>query len=366
MLERYRYVINSMAETGAITPAQAAKYSAKLPKFPDVPINERYGGPKGFLLKMVERELGAAGFASSQISGGGLKITTTFDKDAQDAAVEAAQRVTKQAADASGKKAKNLHAAIASVDVSSGDVLALYGGPDYIKNSRNWATTARPTASTFKAYALAAGLKDGYSLYSTFHGNSFKLPADPIIVRNEYSQQYGDAVTLLRATTDSINTAFVDMVTSMNDGKDKVLKLAEAAGAPKTRGWDAAPRNIPIGTPEVSPLNQASAYATFANDGTHVADHVVKEVRDANGQGRLQGQARGEAGDERRRRRRRDLRAVQRGRERHRSLGADAEPPGRRQDGDQRRHRQGQGHRELVLVRRLHQADLDRGDVRRR
>jgi len=221
--------------------------------------------------------------ASSQISGGGLKITTTFDKDAQDAVVEAAQRVTKQAADASGKKAKNLHAAIASVDVSSGEVLALSGGPDYIKNSRNWATTARPTASTFKAYALAAGLKDGNSLYSTFHGNSFKLPADPIIVRNEYSQQYGDAVTLLRATTDSINTAFVDMVTSMHDGKDKVLKLAQAAGAPKTTGWDAAPRNIPIGTPEVSPLNQASAYATFANGGSHVADHVVKEVRDANG-----------------------------------------------------------------------------------
>jgi membrane peptidoglycan carboxypeptidase len=283
LLERYQYVIRSMAETGAITPEQAAKYSAKLPKFPDVPINERYGGPKGFLLKMVERELGAAGFDPSQISGGGLKITTTFDKDAQDAAVEAAQRVTKQAADASGKKAKNLHAAIASVDVSSGAVLALYGGPDYIKNSRNWATTARPTASTFKAYALAAGLKDGNSLYSTFHGNSFKLPADPIVVRNEYSQQYGDQVTLLRATTDSINTAFVDLVTSMDDGKDKVLKLAEAAGVPKSRGWDAAPRNIPIGTPEVSPLNQASAYATFANDGTHVADHVVKEVRDADG-----------------------------------------------------------------------------------
>ena len=366
LLERYQYVIKSMAETGAITPEQAVKYSAKLPKFPDVPINERYGGPKGFLLKMVERELGAAGFDPSQISGGGLKITTTFDKDAQDAAVEAAQRVTKQAADASGKKAKNLHAAIASVDVSSGAVLALYGGPDYIKNSRNWATTARPTASTFKAYALAAGLKDGESLYSTFHGNSFKLPADPIVVRNEYSQQYGEGVTLLRATTDSINTAFVDLVTSMDDGKDKVLKLAEAAGAPKSRGWDAAPRNIPIGTPEVSPLNQASAYATFANDGTACRRPRGQGGPRRRGQGRLQGQGRREAGDERGRRRRCDLRAVQRRRERHRTLGADAEPPGRRQDGDQRRYRRGQGHRELLLVRRLHQADFDRGDVRRR
>ena len=35
------------------------------PKFPEVKINERYGGPKGFLLKMVEQELVAAGFDPS-------------------------------------------------------------------------------------------------------------------------------------------------------------------------------------------------------------------------------------------------------------------------------------------------------------
>ena len=288
LLDRYQYVLRSMQEMGNISDADYAKWSAKLPKFPKIKTNQRYGGPKGFLLKMVEQELSKAGFTSSQISGGGLKITTTFDKDAQNAAVEAAQKYTKQSADASGEKAKDLHAAIASVDVKTGGVVALYGGPDYVDNSRNWATTARPTASTFKTYALAAGLKDGNSLLSTYQGNSFYLPGDERvpgnIVRNEYSYQYGYRVNLTKATTDSINTAFVDLVTTMDDGKDKVLEVAEAAGAPKTRGWDAAPRNIPIGTPEVSPLNQASGYATFANDGVHVANHVVKEVRDANDQ----------------------------------------------------------------------------------
>ena len=156
-----------MAEMGNITPVEEAAYAQKLPKFPKTPANQRYGGPKGFLLKMVERELGAAGFDSSQISGGGLKITTTFDEDAQQAAVEAAQKFTKQSARAAGRKASKLHAALASVDVNSGEVIALYGGPDFVKNSRNWATTARPTASTFKTYALAAGLKDGFSLFST-------------------------------------------------------------------------------------------------------------------------------------------------------------------------------------------------------
>ena len=45
------------------------------------------------------------------------------------------------------------------------------------------------------------------------------------------------------------------------------MEMAEAAGAPKGAGWDNNSR-IPLGTAEVSPLNQASAYATFANDGT--------------------------------------------------------------------------------------------------
>ena len=104
LTDRYRYVISSMAETGAITADEATKYSAKLPKFPKIETDQRYGGPKGFLLKMVERELVSAGFDSSQISGGGLQITTTFDKKAQDAAVETAQKYTKQSADAADQK----------------------------------------------------------------------------------------------------------------------------------------------------------------------------------------------------------------------------------------------------------------------
>ncbi|MGI3781160.1 MAG: transglycosylase domain-containing protein, partial [Janthinobacterium lividum] len=179
LLDRYRYVIGSMAGTGDITAAQAAKYSKSLPKFPKVSVNERYGGPNGFLLKMVEQELSTAGFSSSDIQGGGLRVTTTFDEDDQKAAVKAAQDTTDQAAKASGEKASGLHAAVASVDVSSGNVLALYGGPDFVENSRNWATTARPTASTFKAYTLAAGLENGFSLRSRFHGNTWRIPGDP-------------------------------------------------------------------------------------------------------------------------------------------------------------------------------------------
>jgi membrane peptidoglycan carboxypeptidase len=282
ILSRYRYVINSMAEMGYLTPEQATTYAQKLPKFPKVQANQRYGGPKGFLLKMVERELTAAGFDSSQISGGGLKITTTFDKDAQQAAVEAAQKYTKQSARAVGRKSSRLHAALASVDVNSGEVIALYGGPDFVKNSRNWATTPRPTASTFKSYALAAALQDGYSLFDTFNGNTFIPPGESRPVRNEFSYQYGQSVNLIKATADSINTAFVDLTSQMDNGPRKIMKMAQAAGAPKGAGWDKTSR-LPLGTAEVSPLAQASAYATFANDGVAVPSHVVQQVKDRKG-----------------------------------------------------------------------------------
>ena len=89
----------------------------------------------------------------------------------------------------------------------------------------------------------------------------------------------------------------------MDDGPDKVMKTGRGRrGARRAPAGTTTP-GIPLGTAEVSPLNQASAYATFANDGTYVADHVVKEVRDANGKVRLQGRARGEARGQRGRRR---------------------------------------------------------------
>ena len=279
---RYAYVLDGMVEMGTVTQAEADA-AKELPAFPDVPKSSRYGGPKGFLLKMVEAELTADGFTPAEIAGKGLQITTTFDEKAQAAAVASAQKYTEAAA--TGAKAKQdpaqLHAAIASVAVGTGEVLALYGGPDYVASSRNWATTDRSAASTFKAYAVVAGLRNGFSLRSTLNGNTFTPKGDTSTIRNEFNTQYG-TVTLTKATADSINTAFVDMVQQIPNGPAAVIKAANDAGVPKGAGWDANNR-IPLGTAEVSPLDQATGYATFANGGTYVPSHVVKEVKDATG-----------------------------------------------------------------------------------
>jgi len=285
LLGRYRYVLQSMVKSGYLSADDAAKYSTKLPKLPKIPISEKYRGPQGFLLKSAEYELSTLPVDESEVRGGGYKIITTFDKKDQDAAIKAANKFTKMSARDSGHKAKNLHAAIASIDVDTGGVLAMYGGRDFIKNSRNWATTPRATASTFKPFALATGLENGFSLFSIMNGNTFTPEGDGVPIRNEFSTQYGP-VTLLKATAQSINTAFVDLDTKIpGDGPQKVIDTAQRLGAVKEKGatdWVANDR-VAIGSAQVSPVNMANAYATFANNGKYVQHHVISEILDNKG-----------------------------------------------------------------------------------
>ncbi|AXE40001.1 Penicillin-binding protein 1A [Acidipropionibacterium virtanenii] len=282
LLNRYRYVLDGMLEAGNITQAQHDEYYRKLPTFPDVPINNRWAGTNGYLLKMVQNELLDDGFTDSQINGGGLRVTTTFDAAAQKAAVATGQKYKKIAGANAGKNgAKNLHPAIASVKVGTGEVLALYGGDDYIQNTRSWALQARPAASTFKTYAVVAGMRNGFSLKSALNGDTFTPRGDSVPIRNEFSEQYG-TVSLQKATEDSINTAFVDMMTQIDNGPSAMVKAANDAGVPKGSGWDLNNR-MPLGVAEVSPLDQATGYATIANQGKYVPSHVVAKVTDSSG-----------------------------------------------------------------------------------
>ena len=280
LLQRYQYTINGLVEMGKMTEAEKAKIYYQLPKFPKVERDSQFGGPKGYLLNMVQEELRSKGFTDQQISGGGLNIVTTFDAKDQEAAVKAAQTVTSQTAGGNAKKAAKLHAALASIDVETGGVLALYGGPDFLKG-RNWATTPRATGSTFKPYALGTALGQGFTLNDVFNGSQFTPPGEGVPVRNAGDVNYG-RVTLQQATTHSINTAFVDLEGNMKNGPAETLKFAQAAGLPKEGGWDPISR-VPLGIPEVSPLYQASGYSTFANGGKHATPHVVAQVKDASG-----------------------------------------------------------------------------------
>ena len=156
-----------MAEAGTITAAEARRAQRRLPRFPKIEAESKYGGQRGHMLAMVRTELNDLGFEDSQIDGEGLRITTTFTQRA----MAAAERGVKEQRP-EGFSDKNLHVAVASVEPKSGAVRGFFGGQDYLDSQINWAVTGGMVGSTFKPFAVAAGLKDGFSLKDTFDGNS--------------------------------------------------------------------------------------------------------------------------------------------------------------------------------------------------
>jgi len=278
IIERYRYVLDGMQQMGTITAAKEAQYANRLPPLNKKEKNNRYRGPNGFLLDMARKELVRLGFNEDEISGGGLKVTTTFNWNQQKKMLAAAQNELP-------KKRDNLHVGMAAVQPKTGALLAMYGGPDYLKSQLNWATSKARPGSSFKPFALAAALEDGKSIWDTLQGDS-PIEIQGLKLGNEFNQDYGD-VSLLKATEQSINTAFYDLVDNQMDrGPDKVVTAAEAAGIPKTKVLEAG-RNNPstvLGPdPYASAVDMASAYATFAADGFYAPVHTIKEVKGPDG-----------------------------------------------------------------------------------
>jgi membrane peptidoglycan carboxypeptidase len=124
-------------------------------------------GPKGYLVAAVQKELNKLGFSDEKLMVGGLKVMTTLNKKAQEAAVIAvATQAPKKAPD-------DLHIGLAAVRPGSGAILAMYGGPDYVERQLNNATQGITQAgSSFKPFALIAALEAGVSLETVWNGKS--------------------------------------------------------------------------------------------------------------------------------------------------------------------------------------------------
>ncbi len=230
LLGRYQYVLNGMASAGDITAAKAERLSRKLPKFPKIERDNQYGGQKGHMLALVRKQLLAKGFTEEQISRGGLKVTTTFTQNAMRAAKQAVL-------DQKPKGLKQLHVAVATVDPQTGALRGMYGGQDYLKSQINWAVAGGSPGSAFKPFALTAGIEDGYSLKSTFQGNSpYTFPDGVGTVVNEGpgdGNDYGSRISLTKATQDSVNTAYADLTASMDNGPQKIMDTAVKMGIPR-------------------------------------------------------------------------------------------------------------------------------------
>lgn len=272
---RWSYVVDGMHKLG-FADAAANGDKAQAEGFPDVQPQKqvnRFGGPKGYLLQMVEDELVSEGFDQATVETGGLQVVSTFDAKAQQAAEKAVKENFPTV------NAKGVHAGLAAVRPGTGEIVALYGGPDYVKApGQNAALAQIQAGSTFKPFTLVAALENGVSLSSRYAGNSpIQVPGGKP-VRNEFGQDYGQSVDLRKATEESINTAFVDL--TLDIGAKKVLDAAVQTGIPKDTPGLEPNAVITLGTASVNAVQMANAYATFAAQGRRVdSPHVVLQVK---------------------------------------------------------------------------------------
>ncbi|MFM8404627.1 MAG: transglycosylase domain-containing protein, partial [Actinomycetota bacterium] len=226
---RYKYVINNMLDEKWVSKDDADRYLKKVPAIRPRLSTGQLAGNKGHLIEAVRKELNALGFPDEQLMIGGLIVQTTLEKDAQVAAEAAVfSQAPKKAPD-------NLHIGLVSIRPGTGEVVAMYGGKDYLQRQLNDATQGITQAgSTFKPFALIAALEQGISLASIWNGDGPKIFDDgigrPYEVSNYGDKSFGD-LSLLKATASSINTIYVPL--GMKVGTDKVIDAARRAGIPE-------------------------------------------------------------------------------------------------------------------------------------
>ncbi|WP_373456826.1 transglycosylase domain-containing protein [Brevibacterium sp. 50QC2O2] len=268
---RYNYVIQGMVERGNI-PANLGN-DTTMPKVYSPKKEKGFGGQTGYMLRAVVNEMKAQGLSEDQIYRGGYKIVTTFNKKDMDAALDTVQSLP--------KPKKGMHIGLVSIDPKTGGIRAMYGGKDYLKQQFNDSLQGTAQAgSTFKPFALVAGIEDGYRLGSSWPGSQITIRSEgnaPWTVHNFGGSSYG-TVSLLKATESSVNTAYGYL--NKKVGPEKTQEAAIRAGLPEsTQGLDKNLSNV-LGTSSPRPVDMANAYATFAAQGIYRKAHVVEKATD--------------------------------------------------------------------------------------
>ncbi len=239
----------------------------------------------------------------SRLYKGGLTITTTLDPTLQ-ANADQQVKATVSVGDPSGEIQ-----AMSVVEPGTGQVKAMAQSTDYVPGATG---TAGQTAinynvgypyysanqgfqpgSTFKAFTLEAWLEAGHSLNDVVDGgrgnfnfSDFTAPCTtpargPFTVKN--SENTGGMMTVLDATRNSVNRAFLSMATQLD--LCQIMQNAADLGvtnAKNGKNFNPVPSDV-LGTDNTTPLAMAGAFAAFASGGIYCKPVAILKVVDTNG-----------------------------------------------------------------------------------
>jgi penicillin-binding protein 1A len=173
-----------------------------------------------------------------------------------------------------------LQGALVAIEPSTGRVRALVGGYDWQTSQFDRATQAqRQVGSAIKPFIYGAALAAGHTPVDRLYDGPVYVPtAVGIWSPSNYDNKYTGWVTLRTAIAKSLNTISVQLTVDV--GLDRVIEVMRGFGITSK-----IPRQISValGTPDLTLLELATAYAGIASGGRRIEARFYDLVADGAG-----------------------------------------------------------------------------------
>jgi len=179
---------------------------------------------------------------------------------------------------------KFLHAGFVGVEPTTGQVKFWVGGMNHSYFQYDHVTGTRQTGSTFKPFVYSLAVDYGISPCTQISNAPISLPmgGGKMWRPRNSGGRAGGAMNMFKGLGHSVNLVTVHLMLRLGEnGSKNLVKYINKMGI---RGRKMNP-NIAmcLGTEDISPLEMASAYTTFANKGFWIEPQYISRIEDKSG-----------------------------------------------------------------------------------
>jgi penicillin-binding protein 1B len=176
--------------------------------------------------------------------------------------------------------------ALVALDPRTGEIKAVIGGRDYGQSQLNHALSRRQPGSVFKPFVYAAAFDNAVDGVQPIITPATTIDDEPTTFEfdgkeytpNNYGERFMGRVTVRDALTNSLNVATVKVAELIGYGR--VVQVARQMGLGTNIGPTPA---VALGAYEMTPIDVAAGYTTFANVGARAEPQFLHSVVGADG-----------------------------------------------------------------------------------